>query len=145
MAREMKDSGIAWIGEIPREWNIGRLEWCLEEIKEKNDPIRTTNVLSWIYEYKIAQNDHFTIKDTDGQYYLNFLNFVQYCGQDGDDNFTTIAEESYHELLSTIRSSDGTYAEKPYQKLQWYKNYLKMWYLKNHPNERPLQLEDPPQ
>ena len=26
MAREMKDSGIEWIGEIPMEWNIKRLK-----------------------------------------------------------------------------------------------------------------------
>lgn len=46
MARAMKDSGISWIGEIPANWSLSRLQWCLEEIKEKNDPIRTTNVLS---------------------------------------------------------------------------------------------------
>ena len=26
MAREMKDSGIEWIGEIPCEWDIKRLK-----------------------------------------------------------------------------------------------------------------------
>lgn len=26
MAREMKDSGIEWIGEIPADWNIGRIK-----------------------------------------------------------------------------------------------------------------------
>ena len=46
MARDMKDSGIAWIGEIPKDWDISKLLWCLEEIKEKNDPIKTNNVLS---------------------------------------------------------------------------------------------------
>ncbi len=33
MAREMKDSGVAWIGEIPREWNVGRLK----DIKSNNN------------------------------------------------------------------------------------------------------------
>lgn len=46
MAREMKDSGIEWIGKIPIDWNMGRLLWCLEEIKDKNNPIKTTNVLA---------------------------------------------------------------------------------------------------
>ena len=44
--RTMKDSGIEWIGEIPESWRLSRLLWCMEEIKEKNNPIRTTNVLS---------------------------------------------------------------------------------------------------
>ena len=26
MAREMKDSGIEWIGEIPREWEIRKIK-----------------------------------------------------------------------------------------------------------------------
>ena len=35
MAREMKDSGIEWIGEIPREWEIGRIGQLYTERKEK--------------------------------------------------------------------------------------------------------------
>ena len=31
---EMKDSGIEWIGEIPQNWNLFRLQYSLEEIKE---------------------------------------------------------------------------------------------------------------
>lgn len=30
MARAMKDSGIAWIGEIPEEWEIHRMKSCIE-------------------------------------------------------------------------------------------------------------------
>ena len=46
MARKMRDSGVEWIGEVPEEWEVNRLQWHLEEIVEKNDPIQTTNVLS---------------------------------------------------------------------------------------------------
>ena len=42
----MKDSGIEWIGEIPKDWKLERLQWHLREIVEKNDPIQTTQVLS---------------------------------------------------------------------------------------------------
>ena len=35
MAREMKDSGIEWIGEIPKEWEIGRIGQLYTERKEK--------------------------------------------------------------------------------------------------------------
>ena len=35
MTRPMKDSGIKWIGEIPKEWNIGRIGQLYTERKEK--------------------------------------------------------------------------------------------------------------
>ena len=46
MVREMKDSGVEWIGKIPANWSLKRLQWCLKEIIEKNEPIKTTRVLS---------------------------------------------------------------------------------------------------
>lgn len=44
--REMKDSGVEWIGKIPADWTLQRLQWHLTEVKESNNPIQTTNVLS---------------------------------------------------------------------------------------------------
>lgn len=35
--REMKDSGIEWIGEIPAEWKTIRIKWILNERKEKSE------------------------------------------------------------------------------------------------------------
>lgn len=46
MNRELIDSGIEWIGKIPSIWKIERLKWHLFEINEKNNPIKTTNILS---------------------------------------------------------------------------------------------------
>ena len=43
---EMKDSGVEWIGEIPKEWELERLKWILAERKEKNDPQKTDFILS---------------------------------------------------------------------------------------------------
>ena len=40
MAREIKNSGIEWIGEIPREWETDRIQWHLIEINEPNSPIK---------------------------------------------------------------------------------------------------------
>ncbi|NCC87775.1 MAG: restriction endonuclease subunit S [Clostridia bacterium] len=64
MNREMKDSGIAWIGEIPKDWETERLQWHLTEIKESNNPVKTTEVLSLTnklgvipYEEKGAQGN----------------------------------------------------------------------------------------
>lgn len=62
--REMKDSGVEWIGKIPKDWKLERLQWHLDEIAEKNDPIVTTQVLSLTnkkgvipYEEKGAQGN----------------------------------------------------------------------------------------
>lgn len=46
MSREMKNSGIEWIGMIPTAWRIERLKWCLDEINVRNNPIQTQRVLS---------------------------------------------------------------------------------------------------
>ena len=32
--REMKDSGIAWVGEIPKEWAVNRAKYCFINTKE---------------------------------------------------------------------------------------------------------------
>jgi type I restriction enzyme S subunit len=41
-----KDSGIGWLGEVPTHWAIKSLKSILIERKEKNDPIKTTYILS---------------------------------------------------------------------------------------------------
>lgn len=46
MNREKIDSGVEWIGKIPSTWKIERLQWHLDEINEKNNPVKTTNILS---------------------------------------------------------------------------------------------------
>ena len=44
--RRMRDSGVEWLGVVPEEWPVERLQWRLAEIVVKNDPIKTDNVLS---------------------------------------------------------------------------------------------------
>lgn len=44
--RKMKDSGIEWVGEMPLDWKLERLQWHLEEVNISNNPIQTNNVLS---------------------------------------------------------------------------------------------------
>lgn len=46
MPRKMKDSGIEWIGQIPEDWKVARMERGLEEIVRRNNPIRVENILS---------------------------------------------------------------------------------------------------
>ena len=54
MAREMKNSSIEWIGEMPKEWALSRLKALLLERKEKNDPIQTDFILSLGLNYGIV-------------------------------------------------------------------------------------------
>ena len=58
MARAMKDSGIAWIGEIPEEWEIRKLKYCSSFIQDKYDDtygdlsyIGLENIVSWNGKY----------------------------------------------------------------------------------------------
>ena len=44
--RELRDSGIEWIGDIPAEWEMKRLKAIFLERKEKNDPQQTEFILS---------------------------------------------------------------------------------------------------
>lgn len=48
--REMKDSGVEWIGAIPQDWKTDRLQWHLKEINVSNNPIQTKNILSLTIE-----------------------------------------------------------------------------------------------
>ena len=62
MAREMKDSGIEWIGEIPKKWNINSLSQLCSQVKNKNTDLQETNLLSLSYG-KIKRKN---IETTDG-------------------------------------------------------------------------------
>lgn len=53
----MKDSGIEWIGQIPKEWKIEKLQWNMEEIIEKNSPIKVDKVLSLTKEKGVIPYD----------------------------------------------------------------------------------------
>lgn len=60
----MKSSNVEWIGEIPDNWKIERLQWHISEIKESNNPVQTEQILSLTnklgvvpYEEKGAQGN----------------------------------------------------------------------------------------
>ena len=44
--RATKDSGISWLGESPSDWELKKIKYCLQERVEKNNPVRTTEILS---------------------------------------------------------------------------------------------------
>lgn len=77
----MKDSGIAWLGQVPSEWQVERLQWYVREVKESNNPIKTTQVLSLTnnrgvipYEEKGAQGN--VAKEDYSQYKVAYPNTI---------------------------------------------------------------------
>lgn len=47
--REMKNSGIAWVGMVPKEWTINPANGLFSEIKEKNSNLKYTKALQFKY------------------------------------------------------------------------------------------------
>ena len=46
MSVEMKDSGIDWIGNIPKHWEIKEIRKLFNRRSEKNNPVKTKERLS---------------------------------------------------------------------------------------------------
>ena len=79
--RPMKNSGIAWLGQVPSEWQVERLQWYVREVKESNNPIKTTQVLSLTnnrgvipYEEKGSQGN--VAKEDYSQYKVAYPNTI---------------------------------------------------------------------
>ena len=62
MAREMKDSGIEWIGDIPVSWKTNTVFQLFTQVKNKNTDLQEQNLLSLSYG-KIKRR---SIDTTDG-------------------------------------------------------------------------------
>lgn len=58
MTREMKDSGVEWIGEIPREWEVKRVKSCISD--------RTAG--NWGEDEKNNEDDFICIRVADFDY-----------------------------------------------------------------------------
>lgn len=75
--REMKDSGIEWIGHYPSDWELRPFRYILKERQEKNSPIKSKERLSLsidlgvtLYAEKTTNLDRF--KDDFEQYKLAY-------------------------------------------------------------------------
>jgi type I restriction enzyme S subunit len=72
-----KDSGVTWLGDIPVHWEVESFKNILTERNEKNQPIRTKEILSLsidkgvtLYAEKTTNLDRF--KDDFSQYKLAY-------------------------------------------------------------------------
>ena len=78
--REMKDSGIEWIGEIPAEWEVSQVKYSLRWKSEKGQP--QEEVLSLYRDYGIVPKDsrddnhNVTSLDTSGYKVVDIGDFV---------------------------------------------------------------------
>ena len=78
--REMKDSGIEWIGQIPKQWKVDKLRYHLRRIEPRNPGGAT--VLSLYREYGVIPKDsrddnyNVTSEDTSKYKYVRVGDFV---------------------------------------------------------------------
>ena len=47
--RKMKDSGVEWLGSVPKEWSLRCLFQQVRQVKNKNDNLQEKNLLSLSY------------------------------------------------------------------------------------------------
>ena len=69
--REMKDSGVAWIGAIPTIWDTKHLFQLTIQVKNKNSALLEQNLLSLSYG-KIKRK---SIETTEGLLPASFDNY----------------------------------------------------------------------
>ncbi len=62
--REMKDSGIEWIGKIPLKWDIYPVRYAFEENKEKNSKGEITRALKF-FNGSIIRKTNFDAEEDD--------------------------------------------------------------------------------
>lgn len=111
MAREMKDSGIAWIGKIPKEWNTSQLKHVIKWKSVKNHG--DAQVLSLYRDYGIVPKDsrddnhNVTSLDTSGYKYVESGDLVvnkmkAWQGSIAVSNYDGIVSPAYHvcEIIS---------------------------------------------
>lgn len=114
-----KSSGIEWLGEIPEHWQVESLKNILTERNEKNNPIKTKEILSLsidkgvtLYAEKTTNLDRF--KDDYTQYKLaykddlvfNSMNMI--VGAVGVSNYFGCVSPIYYTFHSNVHNSRTT-------------------------------------
>lgn len=94
----MKDSGIAWIGEIPAHWSIIKLRSILKPVSVKNQP--ELPLLSVVRELGVIIRD---VKDTESNH-----NFIP----DDLTNYKVVREGQL--AMNKMKAWQGSYGISPY-------------------------------
>lgn len=112
---EMKDSGIDWIGNIPKDWHMDKLKYHLKRNESKNPG--NQQVLSLYREYGIIPKDsrddnhNVTSEDTSKYKYVQKGNFVinkmkAWQGSVAVSDFEGIVSPAYYVYEFTDRKFD---------------------------------------
>ena len=88
MPREMKDSGVEWIGEIPLEWGVIKLCYITEKIFLGKTPI-----------YSTENNGNYTLGQKNNQLYGLDFEGIKYST---NEHFFSCKED---EFLKYVMSS----------------------------------------
>ena len=72
-------NSIEWIGKVPNGWSLNRIQNCIQEVKIKNYPIQTTQVLSLVKDkgillYENKGNQGNKAKEDVSEYKLAYPN-----------------------------------------------------------------------
>lgn len=115
MSRVLVDSGIDWIGKIPNNWNLLPLKGIVENINEKNNPVKFSNILSLtnklgVVPYEKKGNQGNISKEDITQYkiaykdtvVLNSMNLK--IGSVGYSNYDGCVSPVYYVLKSNNKS-----------------------------------------
>lgn len=105
MAREMKDSGIEWIGEIPANWKVSLLKFSIRWKSEKGQP--DAEVLSLYRDLGVVpknsrdDNHNVTSLDTSGYKVVDIGDFVinkmkAWQGSMAVSKYAGIVSPAYH-------------------------------------------------
>ena len=79
--REMKDSGVEWIGEIPGEWSVQRIKTIFSIRNERNFlPLEQVNLISLYTDKGVIQ--HCDIEKTTGNKASNADGYKKVCPND---------------------------------------------------------------
>ena len=79
--REMKDSGIEWVGEIPAEWNVQRIKTIFSLRDERNYlPLEEVNLISLYTDKGVVQ--HSDLEKTTGNKASNADGYKIVCEND---------------------------------------------------------------
>lgn len=135
MPREMKESGIEWIGKIPIDWDLRRLQYSLNEIVEKNNPIQTTNVLSLVKDkgimpYEEKGNQGNKAKEDPSEYKIAYPNTLVVnsmnilIGSVGISNYFGCVSPVYYVFKETDKS-DLRYVNYIFQTREFQKELRK--------------------
>ncbi len=76
--REMKDSGIEWIGEIPDDWEISRIKQLFSEVNDRCENSENYTLLSVSEYYGVAPKSE-RISDDDMLTHAETLDGYKIC------------------------------------------------------------------